>query len=129
MKGGSKMAKKPKIYKNYINGRWVNSKSDETFKNRNPANWDEIIGIFPKSKKEDVEDAVSAAKEAFPKWRKVPAPKRGEILRKVAELLVERKEEIAKLMTKEMGKIIKETREMTQLLMKENFIAMPPADL
>ncbi len=104
------MAKKPKIYKNYINGRWVNSKSDETFKNRNPANWDEIIGIFPKSKKEDVEDAVSAAKEAFPKWRKVPAPKRGEILRKVAELLVERKEEIAKLMTKEMGKIIKETR-------------------
>ncbi len=98
------------IYKNYINGKWVESKTGETFENRNPANWDEVIGIFQRSGPEDVEEAVEAAKKAYESWKKVPVPKRGEIVRKAAELLMERKEKIAKLMTREMGKILKETR-------------------
>ncbi|NOZ57672.1 MAG: aldehyde dehydrogenase family protein [Calditrichaeota bacterium] len=101
------MAKK---YQNFINGQWVDARSGETFENRNPANWDEIVGIFPKSGKEDVDAAVAAARKAFDKWKAVPAPQRGEIMKRAGDLLVERKEEIARLMTREMGKILVETR-------------------
>ena len=97
-------------YKNFIDGRWVVAKSRKTFENRNPANGNDLIGLFPQSGPEDVHQAVSAAKKAFPKWRLVPAPKRGAILQRVGELLRERKEEIARTMTREMGKILKETR-------------------
>ena len=99
-----------KKYQNFINGKWVDSRSGKTFENRNPANWSEIIGIFPKSGKEEVNDAVFAARKAFEKWRLVPAPKRGDILKKVGDILVARKEEIARLMTREMGKVLVETR-------------------
>lgn len=99
-----------KKYQNFINGKWVDAKSGKTFENRNPANWDEIIGIFPKSGKEDVDEAVKAARAAFERWRLVPAPKRGEIMKKVGDLLVARKEEIARLMTREMGKVLLEAR-------------------
>ncbi len=99
-----------KQYQNFINGKWVNAKSGRTFENRNPAKWDEIVGIFPKSGKEDVEEAIKAARIAFEKWRLVPAPKRGDILKKVGDILVARKEEIATLMTREMGKVLLETR-------------------
>ena len=97
-------------YKNYIGGRWVKSKSGETFENRNPANTDEVVGIFQKSTPEDVDDAVTAAKEAFKKWRLVPAPKRAEILSRVADRVVKDKESLSRDMTREMGKVIKETR-------------------
>ena len=97
-------------YKNFIDGRWVEAKSRKTFENRNPANRDDLMGLFPLSGPEDVHQAVSAAKKAFPNWRLVPAPKRGAILQRVGELLRERKEEIARTMTREMGKILKETR-------------------
>ncbi|MBI4488632.1 MAG: aldehyde dehydrogenase family protein [Deltaproteobacteria bacterium] len=100
----------PDLYKNYIGGKWVEAKSGKTFENRNPANRHELIGLFPASGPEDVDEAVSAAKKAFPKWRLVPAPKRGEILYRAGELLRQRKEEIARAMTREMGKILKETR-------------------
>ncbi|MEO0097855.1 MAG: aldehyde dehydrogenase family protein [candidate division WOR-3 bacterium] len=99
-----------KEYKNFIDGRWVPSVTGKTYENRNPANYDEIIGIFPQSNYEDVEKAVGAAKRAYEHWRKVTAPKRGEILRKAGEIMLERKEELAKLMTQEMGKILKEAR-------------------
>ena len=99
-----------KVYKNFINGEWVDSSSGETFENRNPANWDEVIGIFPKSTKEDVDRAVQAARKAFKEWRLVPAPQRGEIMKKAGDIMVERKEEIARLMTREMGKVLAETR-------------------
>mgnify|MGYP000501245192 CR=1 FL=1 len=99
-----------KKYQNFIDGKWMDSKSGKTFENRNPANWSEIIGIFPKSGKEEVNDAVVAARKAFEKWRLVPAPKRGDILKKVGDILVARKEEIARLMTREMGKVLVETR-------------------
>lgn len=101
------MAKK---FQNFINGKWVDAKSGKTFENRNPANWDEMVGTFPKSGKEDVEEAVNAARVAFEKWRLVPAPARGDIMRKVGDLMVERKEELARQMTREMGKVLAETR-------------------
>ncbi len=100
----------PEVYKNFINGEWVASRTGQTFENRNPANTDEVIGIFQKSDKADVETAVAAAQEAYKKWRLVPAPKRAEILYRVAQLLVERKEQYANDMTREMGKVLNETR-------------------
>ena len=101
------MAKK---FQNFINGKWVDAKSGRTFENRNPANWDEVVGTFPKSGKEDVEEAVKSARKAFEMWRLVPAPKRGDIMRKVGDLMVARKEELARQMTREMGKVLTETR-------------------
>lgn len=98
------------LYKNFINGKWIEAKSGKTFENRNPADRRDLIGLFPASGPEDVEEAVSAAKKAFAEWRLVPAPKRGEILYRVGELLRQRKEEIARAMTREMGKVLKETR-------------------
>ena len=100
----------PRKFQNLINGKWVDAKSGKTFENRNPANWDELIGIFPKSSKEDVDEAVKAARSAFEKWRLVPAPKRGDMMRKVGDMLVARKEELAREMTREMGKVLVETR-------------------
>ncbi len=99
-----------KIFKNYINGKWKASKSGETFENINPANAKQVVGRFQQSTAEDVNEAVTAAFEARTAWRKTPAPKRGEILFKVAELLVQHKERLAQDMTREMGKVIAETR-------------------
>src|SRR5579859_6833793 len=97
-------------YKNFINGEWVAPRSGKTLENRNPANVDELIGIFPLSSREDVDAAVAAAKEAYKSWRLVPAPKRAEILFRAAEMLVKRKEEFSREMTREMGKVLAETR-------------------
>ncbi|RMF58478.1 MAG: aldehyde dehydrogenase family protein [Calditrichaeota bacterium] len=97
-------------YQNFIGGKWVDAVSGEVFENRNPANWDEVIGTFPKSGKEDVDLAVKSAREAFDAWRLTPAPVRGNIIKKAGDLLVARKEEIAKNMTREMGKVLAETR-------------------
>ena len=97
-------------FKNLIDGKWVEAKSGKTFDNRNPANRNDLIGLFPASGQQDVDDAVRSAKHAFAKWRLVPAPKRGEMLYRVGELLRQHKEEIARIMTREMGKILKETR-------------------
>jgi len=99
-----------RIYKNFINGEWVAPRSGKTHLNHNPANTEEIIGEFPLSTQADVDAAVSAAREAYKTWRLVPAPKRAEILFRVAELLVKRKEEFSRDMTREMGKILAETR-------------------
>jgi alpha-ketoglutaric semialdehyde dehydrogenase len=100
----------PKIYKNYINGEWVEGSGSAAIEDRNPANRDELIGIFPSSTEADVNQAVDAAREAYKKWRLVPAPKRGEILYRAAELLVARKEDYSREMTREMGKVLAETR-------------------
>jgi aldehyde dehydrogenase (NAD+) len=100
----------PRIFKNFINGEWVESRSGKAYENRNPADTDELIGMFVSSIDEDVDIAVDAAKEAYKTWRLVPAPKRAEILFRAAELLLQRKEEFSKDMTREMGKILAETR-------------------
>ena len=99
-----------KTYKNLIGGEWVESRTGQTFENRNPADSNDLVGIFQHSGQEDVEAAVAAAREAFEKWRLVPAPRRAEIVYRAGQLLIERKEEYARDMTREMGKILKETR-------------------
>ena len=100
----------PTAYKNYIGGEWVSSASGKGIENRNPANTDDLVGIFPASTAEDTSRAVEAAKNAFDAWRLTPGPKRAEILYRAAELLIQRKEEIARDMTREMGKVLAETR-------------------
>ncbi len=97
-------------YLNYIDGEWCPSKTGQWFENRNPAHWDEIVGVFPKSDHSEVDRAVAAAKKAFASWRLVPAPERGAILKKAADIMTERKEELAINMTREMGKVLAETR-------------------
>ena len=98
------------IYNNYIDGRWVPSASGETFENRNPANVDDLIGVFQKSTRRDVDAALDAAARAYESWRLVPAPVRAEMLFKAAQVIVERKEQFARDMTREMGKVLSETR-------------------
>ena len=100
----------PKLYKNFINGEWVEARSGEAFENTNPADTTDVIGLFPKSDKTDLEEAVASAKAAYHSWRLTPAPSRAEILFRAAQMLVERKEELARDMTREMGKVLKETR-------------------
>src|SRR5580704_16779850 len=100
----------PRIFKNFINGEWKDSYSGKAYENRNPANTDELIGMFVASTSEDVDQAVDAAKAAYESWRLVPAPKRAEILYRAAEILVQRKEDFSKDMTREMGKVLAETR-------------------
>jgi aldehyde dehydrogenase (NAD+) len=99
-----------KILKNFIDGEWVESSTGETFEDRNPADTRDVVAIFQKSAKADVNAAVAAAKRAFLKWRLVPAPRRAEIVFRAAEILIERKEEYAREMTREMGKVLAETR-------------------
>src|SRR5215469_18935572 len=99
-----------KVFKNFIDGEWVESSSGETFENRNPADTRDLVGIFQHSNKDDVNAAVDAAKRAFAKWRLVPAPRRAEIVFRAAEILIERKEQYSREMTREMGKVLAETR-------------------
>ena len=100
----------PRDYKNYIDGEWVESRSGKAFENRNPANTQELVGMFPACTEEDVNAAIDSAKEAHKSWRLVPAPKRAEILFRAAEMLLRRKEDLARDMTCEMGKTLTETR-------------------
>jgi alpha-ketoglutaric semialdehyde dehydrogenase len=99
-----------RVFRNFINGEWVTPTGGNTHLNHNPANTSEIIGEFPLSSQSDIDNAVSAARAAYKTWRLVPAPKRAEILFRVAELLVKRKEEFSRDMTREMGKVLAETR-------------------
>ena len=93
-----------KTFQNYINGDWVDAASGETFESSSPADG-ETIGVFPKSGPEDVDRAVAAAKAAYEEWRLVPAPRRGEVLFRFAQLLTDAKGELTDLMTHEMGKV------------------------
>ncbi len=100
----------PKLYRNLINGEWVEARCGEAFENTNPADTTDVIGLFAKSDKCDLDEAVACAKAAYHGWRLTPAPRRAEILFRAAQMLVERKEELARDMTREMGKVLKETR-------------------
>ncbi len=97
-------------FKNFIGAQWVAPATGAYFENRNPADRDDIIGCFPRSGPDDVARAVASAQRGFALWSKTPAPVRGEVLHRVGDLLVERKETIARAMTREMGKVLAETR-------------------
>ncbi len=99
-----------KTFKNFIGGAWVAPASGQYFKNQNPADRSDIIGHFPLSDADDVERAVESARRGFEIWRSTPAPARGDVLRRTGDLLAARKDEIAELMTREMGKPLAETR-------------------
>ena len=97
------------MYKNYIDGGWVEGKNGTKYASLNPAN-EEIVGEISQAEVSDVEAAVEAASRAFNAWRLTPAPRRGEILYRVGQLLQERKEQLSQLLTREMGKVIAEAR-------------------
>jgi acyl-CoA reductase-like NAD-dependent aldehyde dehydrogenase len=97
------------VFQNVIGGKRLHAESKQTFPNYNPATG-ELLGYFPLSGAAEANAAVAAARTAFDTWRLVPAPKRGEILYRVGELLTRHKEELARTMTQEMGKVLKETR-------------------
>jgi len=99
-----------KTYGNFIGGHFVPAQSGKTFQNINPANHEDIIGVFQDSDAADISAAVSAAKEAFNGWRLTPAPKRAEMLYRTGEILLRKKEQYAREMTREMGKVLTETR-------------------
>ena len=98
------------IFNNYIDGAWVPSRSGELSENRNPADNRDVVGLFQQSTPGDAVAAIDAAARAFQEWRLVPAPKRAEILFHAARLLADRKEAFARDMTREMGKVLEETR-------------------
>jgi aldehyde dehydrogenase (NAD+) len=97
----------PKL-KNFIGGKWVPPVSEAYGESINPAETSEVVGRFPLSGEEDVNRAVAAAREAWDLWRLTPAPRRGEILFRVGEILWKRKDELGKLVTREMGKVLPE---------------------
>jgi alpha-ketoglutaric semialdehyde dehydrogenase len=108
-------------YHNLIGGEWMPAASGKTTLNVNPADRDDIVGAFPSSAAEDVAKAVTAARKAFASWRLVPAPKRAEILVRAGNLLQQRKEQFARDMTREMGKVLAETRGDVQEAIDEAF--------
>ena len=97
-----------RTYQNYIGGKWVDSNSGESFENINPADTRDVIGRFPLSTRQDINDAVNAAQEAFNRWRRTPAPRRAEILFRLGEILIRHKDRFAADMTREMGKVLTE---------------------
>src|ERR1700728_4447043 len=108
-------------YKNLIGGQWIPSVGGQTLQNITPADHSDIVGIFPASNAEDVALAVAAAKKAFATWRLVPAPKRAEILVRAGNILIQNREKYARDMTREMGKVLAETRGDVQEAIDEAF--------
>lgn len=100
----------PFTCRNFIDGNWLNIADGKILESRNPANKNEIVATFPRSTNEDVDKAVASARKAYQTWRKVPAPARAEYVFKVGELLSQYKEELAQLMSREMGKPLTEAR-------------------
>jgi alpha-ketoglutaric semialdehyde dehydrogenase len=100
----------PRTYLNYIGGEWRASASGEVFDNSNPAHTSEVVGRFQRSTAADIDAAIAAAEKALPAWRALPAPARGEIILRAALLLEQRRDELARQMTREMGKPVKETQ-------------------
>jgi len=97
-------------FHNFIGGAWVAPSTGTYFENLNPADQRDLIGHFPASGVDDVQAAVASAQRGFDRWKRTPAPARGDVLRRVGDLMAARKEEIANLMTREMGKPLAETR-------------------
>jgi alpha-ketoglutaric semialdehyde dehydrogenase len=107
---GAAGAKQVETFANFIGGRWVAPSGGQYFENHNPANWSDVIGRFPRSGPDDLRRAVESARRGFAAWSRTPAPLRGDVLRRVGQLLIDRKDEIARAMTREMGKVLVETK-------------------
>ena len=97
-------------YRNFINGKWVESTSAKVVNNINPANTDDIIGMVKQATRDEARSEVEAAVAAFPGWRSTPAPSRGKIVARAARLFEEHKEELAQILTREEGKTLAESR-------------------
>jgi len=97
-------------FANYIAGEWVAPASGEYIENRNPARTSDLIGLFPDSGAEEIDRAVESATRAFGSWSRTPPPERGVIMKRAGDLLTEHKEDLARVMTREMGKVLEETR-------------------
>ena len=115
--------REPREYSNYIDGQWVKSSSGQVFENRNPANEDDLVGTFQDSNEDDLNAAVDAAHRAYDAWRLTPAPKRAEYLYRVGDILKRDKEKIAREMTREMGKVLDETKGDVQEAIDMAFLA------
>jgi aldehyde dehydrogenase (NAD+) len=107
-KSSKKTETRVKTYHNYIGGEWVKPASGEWFENRNPADTNDVVGRFPASDETDVDRAVEAARNAADRWRRTPAPRRAEILFRLAQILERNKDRYTREMTREMGKVLKE---------------------
>ena len=83
-------------FKNFIAGAWVEPSTGAYFENRNPADWNDLIGRFPRSGPEDVRRAIASAQRGFAAWSRTPAPVRGQVLQRVGDLLVRNKEPLAR---------------------------------
>src|SRR5215217_5849387 len=97
-------------FRNFIGGTWVGAASGRTFETRNPADTDELIGSYPQCDESDAREVIDAARKAQPIWAAIPAPKRGEILHRAANILESRAESVARDMTREEGKTLPEAR-------------------
>ena len=97
------------VCRNFINGRWVESRSARTVERCNPANLDELIGLAPLSTREETREAIAAARAAFPAWRDTPAPVRGRVIARAALLMEQQKEDLARMLTREEGKALKDS--------------------
>jgi alpha-ketoglutaric semialdehyde dehydrogenase len=95
--------------RNFINGRWVESSSSRASERRNPANLDEVVGFAPLSSREETREAIAAARTAFPAWRDTPAPLRSRVIAKAALLMDQQRDDLARLMTREEGKTLKDS--------------------
>jgi aldehyde dehydrogenase (NAD+) len=107
---GSTEPESPPTFRHFIAGEWVESGAGMTFESRNPADTRDVVGRFQQGTKADAAMAVKAAETAFPAWQATPAPKRGEILYRFGALMAQHKERLARAMTREMGKVIAESR-------------------
>jgi aldehyde dehydrogenase (NAD+) len=103
-------AETPPTYGNFIGGEWRPAESGRTFESRNPADTREVIATFAASSAADAAAAIRAAEDALPAWRRMPAPKRGEIMYRFGALMAEHKERLSRAMTREMGKVLAEAR-------------------
>lgn len=97
-------------FRNFVAGQWLETGTEGSFLNVNPADSNDIIGEFPSAGKKELEDAIAAASEAYQEWRLVPAPRRAQIIHRAGDIMASKKEELAQLMTREMGKVLSETR-------------------
>ena len=113
-----------RTWNNFVDGQWVPSHPGRQFENRNPADQDDLIGLFQESTPEDAAEALAAAHRAYASWRQVPAPRRAEILLRAAQIIADRKEQFARDMTREMGKVLEETRgDVQEAIDMTNFMA------